>query len=437
MQGKMAVTRSHVESRILEITNKLAPAPTPSSTTALAQVSDLPPSYEEATGANKQRGDSVEPGPVTEEGELLFSLEGVQVFNVSGTGEVSTAGPAALLRLVRLGADRDSNLPPAFLQVADWTYPLLPGCPVLRSSPAGFMLPGLGGEPGAAAGLLLPATTPTGLRARLANLLAELTDGAVAEMRTREEVEAEYAEVREFSSGLADGMVRGAELVGRGLVRGAVGGSALLGRGGEAARARLAPATQSRPVDPRLAAGLQAASWASSGACRLSGWLVGRLGAATAALGRQLAPGLERGATRALAHYSGRSSLEASSQLAIAAEVAGGTVAAVSTMYLALENSAKILAKNIANNTVMLVAHSYGPDMAAATDDALSTAGNSYMAVYNMGALGPKGVAKRAVKETAKAAIGVDQEEVDRRARLAPDDTRTVSQILTDKTNKN
>ncbi len=38
-------------------------------------------------------------------------------------------------------------------------------------------------------------------------------------------------------------------------------------------------------------------------------------------------------------------------------EVASGTVAAVSTMYMALENSSKILAKNIANNTVMIVSH--------------------------------------------------------------------------------
>jgi hypothetical protein len=40
-------------------------------------------------------------------------------------------------------------------------------------------------------------------------------------------------------------------------------------------------------------------------------------------------------------------------------EVASGTVAAVSTMYMALENSSKILAKNIANNTVMIVSHKY------------------------------------------------------------------------------
>ena len=77
--------------------------------------------------------------------------------------------------------------------------------------------------------------------------------------------------------------------------------------------------------------------------------------------------------------------------------------------------------------------------MAAATDAAFATAGNSYQTFYNVGALGMpfdnelwqknmctyiaffvfvgvKGIAKRAVKDTAKAAIGVDQAEVNRRA---------------------
>ena len=57
---------------------------------------------------------------------------------------------------------------------------------------------------------------------------------------------------------------------------------------------------------------------------------------------------------RALTHMTSQSSHESSNQLKIVGEVASGTVAAVSTMYMALENSSKILAKNIANNTVLL-----------------------------------------------------------------------------------
>ena len=43
---------------------------------------------------------------------------------------------------------------------------------------------------------------------------------------------------------------------------------------------------------------------------------------------------------------------------------------------------------------------------------------------------GPKGVAKRAVKDTAKAAIGVDQVEVDKRARVAPDKEQGIRELM-------
>ena len=50
--------------------------------------------------------------------------------------------------------------------------------------------------------------------------------------------------------------------------------------------------------------------------------------------------------------------------------------------------------------------------------------------VYNAVTAGPKGIAKRAVKDTAKAAIGVDQAEVDRRAIAAPDREQGIGDLL-------
>ena len=46
-------------------------------------------------------------------------------------------------------------------------------------------------------------------------------------------------------------------------------------------------------------------------------------------------------------------------QMEIASEIAGGTVRAFSTIYMSLENSSKILARNMANNTVTIVTHKY------------------------------------------------------------------------------
>ena len=94
------------------------------------------------------------------------------------------------------------------------------------------------------------------------------------------------------------------------------------------------------------------------------------------------------------------------------AELASGTVTAVSTVYTALENSSRILATNVANNTVQLVSHKYGNEMGTATENALTSVGNAYLTTYNAAALGPKALAKRAVKTTGKLAVGVSEEVV-------------------------
>jgi len=477
MQQKMSNTRVHVESRIKIITDILAPASNSSrsasattstpSVPAASDVIDLtasptppppprpssrpparPPTYEEAispppsytltNGAGAMsRSETSDSVSSSAQGEILFSMSEVQVFHVSADGEVTTPSYPETLHVVRLDRSVDksgADLPPAFLEVGQWTYPLVRGrSPVMRSSYGGYMFPDLekSDVTGGAVGLLIPESVTDADREIFESLLAELT----TVFRTQEQVEKEYAEYREFSSSLASGLVSGAELVGRGMVKGAVKTSEYLFHGSEYAKQHIVPDSASKGVDPKVQAGLETAKWVSTGACRVSGWLVSKVGSATAALGRVLAPHLEQGATRALTHFSSQSSVESSQQIAIAGEIASGTVAAVSTMFVALENSSKILAKNLANNTVMIVSHKYGPDMAAATDAAFATAGNSYQTFYNVGALGVKGIAKRAVKDTAKAAIGVDQAEVNRRADRSQDAATNVNDVVRSFTN--
>ena len=124
---------------------------------------------------------------------------------------------------------------------------------------------------GGAVGLLIPESVTDADREIFESLLAELTTA----FKTQEDVEREYAEYREFSSSLAAGLVSGAELVGRGMVRGAVKTSEYLHHGSEYAKQHIVP-EGARVVDPKVAAGLETARWVSTGACRVSGWLVSR-----------------------------------------------------------------------------------------------------------------------------------------------------------------
>merc|ERR1719481_830269 len=471
MQAKMSSTRVHVEERIKELTNLLVP-PTLSSgsntppsrpppPSGALPCYDAPPSYQQsqATAGLNVEAELMELGEegqavalprsgtsksLTEKGELLFTMEGVQVFHVSASGEVTTPSYPEALHLVkgwRSGSKRrrisidefartdNRGRAPAFIEVGQWTYPLVRGqSPILRSEYTNcYMFPDLdSGVTGGAVGLLLPPEVAQTDREIFEGLMAELTSS----FKTQEEVDKQYQEYKEFSSNLANGLVKGSEVLGRGMVKGAVKGSELIFRGTDYVKQYITPEQQAREVDPKIKQGLEMAAWVSKGACRVSGWMVGKVGQATMALGRMAAPHLESGANRALTNMTNQSSHESSNQLKIVGEVASGTVAAVSTMYMALENSSKILAKNIANNTVMIVSHKYGTDMAAVTDSALSTAGNSYLTFYNAAALGPKGIAKRAAKDTGKAFIGVDQEEVNARARVVPDQNLGIEDVV-------
>ena len=57
----------------------------------------------------------------------------------------------------------------------------------------------------------------------------------------------------------------------------------------------------------------------------------------------------------------------------------------------------------------------YGPEAGSLTENALSTAGNTYLTVYNTAALGPKGLAKRVVKNTGRALVNADPEQLELR----------------------
>ena len=105
------------------------------------------------------------------------------------------------------------DLPPAFLEVGQWTYPLVRGkSPVMKSSYGGYMFPDLEKSDitGGAVGLLIPDTVTDADREIFDSLLAELT----TTFKTQEDVENEYAEYREFSSSVASGLVSGAEVIG-------------------------------------------------------------------------------------------------------------------------------------------------------------------------------------------------------------------------------
>ena len=141
------------------------------------------------------------------------------------------------------------------------------------------------------------------------------------------------------------------------MVKGAVKSSEWMYLGAEKLKDRIHPESCPRQVDPKLKASLGAVRWISSHTVRASGFLVSKAATASVALGRFLAPHLKNQSTKALSHIIEQSDEKSQKQLDIASELAGGTLTALGTVYSALESSSKILATNVANNTVQVVSH--------------------------------------------------------------------------------
>ena len=94
----------------------------------------------------------------------IFHLEGgAQIFFINPQGHVSapsSPGPLRIYKFTNERQVRESNQPPAFMQVGDWLYPLVPGeSPALRSREGAYMFPDLTGAPGSSVGVMFAPQT--------------------------------------------------------------------------------------------------------------------------------------------------------------------------------------------------------------------------------------------------------------------------------------
>ena len=87
------------------------------------------------------------------------------------------------------------------------------------------------------------------------------------------------------------------------------------------------------------------------------------------------------------------------------------------------------------NNHIFAFIFRYGTEVGTVTENALTAAGNSYLTVYNATALGPKSLAKRAVKTTGKAAVGVSDDVILGRT-VAPSSGEETNQKQKEKSGK-
>nr|XP_027221066.1 spartin-like [Penaeus vannamei] len=453
MQNKMRCTRKEVLNHFTDTQAAI----NPSAGAAAPGVEDAPPSYEDylrsldsGTGTSSSEGGNAGSGSVSyprlsalnpqvqeaafadiasespivtpvmspQNGEMIFQIEnGVQIFFIYPDGRVTSPSYPSFLAVFTfpepIGHNAGPNGARGFLQVGEWSYPLIPArSPVLHSFYGAYMFPDVTNNvPGSSVGIIIPDTVEKETLEFFEQILMQLT--SYHEQKTPEGIDAEKETElihQSTSERIASGLVAGAEAISKGVVWGAAKLSELITIGSENLKEYVQPEESKKEIDPKWQTTAKVARDVSGKAVKVSGFLLSQVGKATMALGRRVAPHIQKHGTRAISHFTGQKEQEASSNVEGVLEVAAGAVKGASTVYMSLESAAATLATSITQNTVKVVTHKYGEEAGSLTDNTLYAVGQTALVGHNIASLGVKGIAKRTAKDTGKALVHQHEE---------------------------
>ncbi|KAJ8028469.1 Spartin [Holothuria leucospilota] len=367
--------------------------------------------------------------------EIYGIAEGVQIYFISSAGYVSAPSYPSNLKIYKFFDEekvRVTGQPPAFLQVGEWLYPLVPGrSPALRSDDGAYIFPDCESpDRGACVGVIIPPNLSSTKLKQFQDTIKELTalrtqssvaSGEAAATRPAERRPAISQEERmdegetednrqdsetSISTTIAKGIETGASWLSWGLGKGAVLGGNLISKGAGQLKKHIKPSEEPKEVDEKYQKGVHYARKATGAVVTVSGVVIDGLCYMTTKLGEVAAPVIREQTDKLIKKGDdGQENGKWSKAAYGVAEVAGSGLVGFGVIYSSLESAAKSLAKSIHNSTVQVVQHRYGDDAAKLTDNSMATVGNVGVSVYNFKNLGVKAIAKRTAKDTGKALV--------------------------------
>ncbi|XP_035795216.1 protein spartin-like isoform X2 [Anopheles albimanus] len=295
-------------------------------------------------------------------------------------------------------------------------YPLIPGVsPCYRTEYGAFILPDLESsenqhhEGGRAIGLVVPP----GADEVVLEILVAMLHGIVTQPASS--VPGPRIRKRSLlpdSSTVSAGIIKGAYYLSQGLVRGAERTGQLIATGTPYVISRLGqkpseptPEAETVQVPPKVRTGIEIARNVTGTAAGVTSYVAGKVGSATMALGRFLAPHIQRHGSALLAYGTGMSEAAASENMNGALTICAGAVEGFGTVYEGLERSASILGQSLSASTVQIVEHRYGTEAGRVVGSSLDTVGNVINVTHNINYITPKGLAKRTAKNAGKALV--------------------------------
>jgi len=337
--------------------------------------------------------------PKREAEELFLVPDAVQIFFVRPDGRVTTFSEPTTLRIFKFKEKEDAEKwVPTFIQVGGWTHPLIPGAsPVLEASNGAFMFPDVYSDDsnGAAIGIVLADEVEQATRDNLRKLLDELT---VLKSNPQE------PDQRLGTVGAV--LVKGAELVNKGLDFGAEKACNLIEYEGSRQKEKMGEATdQDTKVNSALKYSIKGVGYATYATVKVSGFVASRVGKLTKNTAEYLAKKIEKpisGAVVGSGNGGSSGGMTKSSSMRLILDAARGGLIAYGTVYAGLEENAKVLGKCLKEESVEVVQHKYGGEAGEVYGEAMTAAGNGAMTYMNVASLGVKGLVKKTAKQTAK-----------------------------------
>lgn len=322
--------------------------------------------------------------------ELLRLENSVQIFFVTSEGKVSTFSAPETLRIFQFSQDQADSTS-TFLQVGGWTHPLIPGAsPCLQAENGALMFPDIYSDlPDCSVGLVLMDGISEEIRADLVNLLAQHTALKSQTLLPPDQ--------RLGSIGSA--IVKGAEYLAQGIEIGAEKAGDLIEYVTDKSQKKLSKAEDDAKIGSLTKGSISAAKSATTATVKVSGYVANRVGKLTKSMAGYLAAKAEKPISGVVSTTGGD---KKQGTMAYLIDAARGGLIAYGTVYTGLESSAKVLGKNIKDNSVKVVSHKYGGDAGHVFGDACTAAGNAAMTYMNLQSLGVKGLVKKTAKETGK-----------------------------------
>lgn len=291
--------------------------------------------------------------------DLIFACHGVKLYHISRTGECKTAAEDSILRIINIAEDVDKNIQSSFfLQIImtseavdigqtshdngtqqhvqisseqletlkakmtsddrSWIYPLVPGAaPCFRTTYGAFIFPDLqSDEPGSAYGIIVPAEADDMilqiLESILHGVIIQSDDGSSDATGHRARRAASTSHV------VSGNIVLGATYISRGLIKSSEKVGEFVGYSTPYIMSKLGRAPNDGvSVSPTVRNSVEMAKSATGIAANVAGYVAGKVGTATMALGRFLAPHVQTQGSRLLTHTMGYSDTEASEKVKI------------------------------------------------------------------------------------------------------------------------